>query len=109
MTLHPKFAFGHSSNRQKVCAPCGRKLKALRRISESQSKIIAQHLNSEFFLEDERFPVSISDACRKDLVKISKGEKHSRKISRSIWNHLKKHTGQTHVHFCQWTAWIFQP
>ena len=79
MPVHTKFAADHATNRFKICAPCGRKINGLRKINDIQSCIIIENLCPDFSLFDERFPVCICDACRRDLSNIAKKKKASLK------------------------------
>ena len=54
-------------------------MKALRKISDKQSCIIAEHLCPDFSVFDERFPVCICDACRRGLSNLTKNMKTSLK------------------------------
>ena len=71
----PKCALNHNGNRRNVCAPCGRKVSSNGRIiTPAQESTIKKFINTEFSLDDERFPVAICDRCRKSLLNAEKGK-----------------------------------
>ena len=54
-----KIAAGHEGNREKVCAPCGRKIlvKDKRKLNYVQIDIIKEHIDYDFDIENPVFPV----------------------------------------------------
>ena len=56
----------HEENRAKVCAPCGRKImdKDKRKLNNLQIKIIKDHIDCDFNIENSVFPVGICQGCR---------------------------------------------
>ena len=68
-----KIAAGHEGNREKVCAPCGRKIldKDKRKLNYVQIDIIKEHIDSDFDIDNPVFPVGIFQRCRTLFFKIS--------------------------------------
>ena len=62
----PMFA---SSNRIKVCAPCGKKVTVnqIRKISERENHLIQQFVNSSFDMENAVYPIGLCSTCRNHL------------------------------------------
>ena len=62
----PMFA---SSNRIKVCAPCGKKVTVnqIRKISERENHLIQQFVNSSFDMDNAVYPIGLCSTCRNYL------------------------------------------
>ena len=68
---HPGVAATHESNRKKVCAPCGRKVKPNMSITGS-IRASMERFYPLFNIDDNHFPTSICGTCRLDLTKADK-------------------------------------
>ena len=73
----PNSACDHERNRQKVCAPCGKKIifgkkKSENRINEKSESLIKKFLNKDFSVQNEVFPTGICSTCRVTLQEYEK-------------------------------------
>ena len=67
---HPNTVVGHEGNREKVCAPCGRKIpgKSIRKINSNESECIKMYIESDFDLSNPIYPVGICSKCQKIFI-----------------------------------------
>ena len=71
---------GHDQKRYKVCTPCSKKIvcgtKTLEffSISLKYETLIKQHINDNFSLSDQKFPLSIRNSCRRALYTQEKSD-----------------------------------
>ena len=68
---HPGVAATHDTNRKKVCALCGRKVKPNMSITGS-IRASMERFYPLFNIDDNHFPTSICGTCRLDLTKADK-------------------------------------
>lgn len=76
---HPSTKCTHEENRQKLCAPCGKKILFGKKkperflINARQEKLIQDCYNSDFSLTDSKYPISICSTCRNTNLEHEKG------------------------------------
>ena len=74
----PTFKADHDKNRQKVCAPCGKKIHIGKKpiecfkIKANQEVQIKEFINPEYDSTSSVFPISICNTCRVFLVRKEK-------------------------------------
>lgn len=70
MSILFKTACTHDQNRSKICATCGKNIKFGKfkpeyfQIKSELSELIKKHVNPNYSISDERFPISICVTCR---------------------------------------------
>lgn len=76
-----KSIISHEKNRKKVCAPCGKKITfgnakpEKYMVTAKLCSLIKSHVNKNYTLDDERFPLSICGTCQTILFEHEKKNK----------------------------------